>query len=140
MDNQRLNEKFIYLNELLFELKELSKMNKLEFYKSKRDISAMENYLRKALQVVIDLSEDIVSKNRLGPCNSYYEIFEILCNNNLLSKENLPLYKKMIGMRNKIVHEYERISKEVLYLVLQNNLNDFNIFIDDIKKNYKDIK
>lgn len=136
MDSERINEKILYLNELLFELKEISKMKKADFYKSKRDISAMENYLRKALQIVIDLAEDIVSKKRLGPCDSYYEVFQVLCDNGFLNEDNLSMYKKMVGMRNKIVHEYERISKEILYMVLENNLNDFNIFIEDIRKNF----
>lgn len=43
----------------------------------------------------------------------------------------------MIGMRNKIVHDYERISKEVLYMVINENLSDFDIAIDDIKRNMK---
>jgi uncharacterized protein YutE (UPF0331/DUF86 family) len=41
----------------------------------------------------------------------------------------------MVGMRNRIVHDYDRIAKEVLYLVLQNNLTDFNVFINDINEN-----
>lgn len=65
MNNERITEKLVYLNEILFELKELSKMNKFDFYKSNRDISAMENYLRKAIQIIIDLADDMVSKNRL---------------------------------------------------------------------------
>ena len=40
-------------------------------------------------------------------------------------------------MRNKIVHDYERISKEVLYMVINENLSDFDIAIDDIKRNMK---
>lgn len=93
--------------------------------------------MRKAIQIILDLADDMVAKNRLGPCSSYYETFEVLVDNNMLSKENLPLYKKMIGMRNKIVHDYERISKEVLYMVLQENLGDFDIAIEDIKRNLK---
>lgn len=40
-------------------------------------------------------------------------------------------------MRNKIVHDYERISKEVPYTVIKENLKDFDIVIDDIKRNLK---
>lgn len=65
MNNDRINEKLIYLNEILFELKEISKIEKKEFLKSKLYFSATENYLRKAIQVIIDLAEDMVSKNRL---------------------------------------------------------------------------
>ena len=43
----------------------------------------------------------------------------------------------MIGMRNKIVHDYERISKEVLYMVISENLSDFDIAIEDLKRNMK---
>lgn len=134
MDKDRINEKLIYLNEVLYELNKLSKIKKKEFLKSNIYVSATENYLRKALQIIIDLATDIVSKNRLGPCSSYYEAFEILVNNDILSEKNLDLYKKMVGMRNKIVHDYERISKEVLYMVLENNLSDFDIAIKDLKK------
>lgn len=69
--------------------------------------------------------------------SSYYETFEVLVENGMLLKENLPLYKKMIGMRNKIVYDYERISNEVLYMVLQENLGDFDISVEDIKRNLK---
>ena len=64
-------------------------------------------------------------------------MFQILVDNNLLSEDNLPLYKKMIGMRNKIVHDYDRISKEVLYMVINENLVDFDIAIEDFKRNIK---
>ncbi len=76
-------------------------------------------------------------KKGFGPCSTYYECFEVLVDNNILLEENLPLYKKMIGMRNKIVHDYERISKEVPYTVIKENLKDFDIVIDDIKRNLK---
>ena len=72
-----------------------------------------------------------------GPCISYYDVFQVLVDNKLLNKDNLPLYKKMIGMRNKIVHDYERISKEVLYMVISENLSDFDIAIEDLKRNMK---
>lgn len=44
----------------------------------------------------------------------------------------------MIGMRNKIVHDYEKISKELMYEVINNNLSDFELFISDISKNIKE--
>ena len=65
LNNERINEKLIYLNELLFDLQEISKIEKKDFYKSKIYFNAAENCLRKALQTVIDFAEDLVSKNRL---------------------------------------------------------------------------
>lgn len=65
MDKDRINEKILYLNELVFELDQMSKIDKKEFLKNKLYVEATENYLRKALQVVIDLADDMVTKNRL---------------------------------------------------------------------------
>ena len=65
MNNYIIKEKLVYLSEILFELKEIAKIDKREFIKSNIYNSAAENYLRKALQVVIDLAEYMVSKNRL---------------------------------------------------------------------------
>lgn len=65
MDKERVNEKLVYLNEILFELEGLAQIDKKEFLMSKIYFSALENYLRKALQIIIDLAEDTVSKKRL---------------------------------------------------------------------------
>lgn len=65
MDKDRINEKVIYLNELIYELKELSMISKKDFLMNRYYIGTAENDLRKALQVVIDLADDLVSKNRL---------------------------------------------------------------------------
>ena len=79
----------------------------------------------------------LFQKRDYGVCSSYYDSFVKLTDKGILSEKNLNTYKKMIGMRNKIVHDYERISKEMLYDVIKNNLGDFNCFIEDINKNIK---
>ena len=65
MDKDRVNEKIIYLKELLYSLKEMSKIERKEFVSDIKNYETTENLIRKSLQVMIDLSEDIVSKERL---------------------------------------------------------------------------
>ena len=65
MEKDRINEKIIYLRELVYNLKEISKIDRKEFVKNIYYYESTENLLRKALQIMIDLAEDIVSKNRL---------------------------------------------------------------------------
>ncbi len=137
MDRDRIIQKVVGLKELIFELKEIGKIDKKDFYKNKKDISCTENYLRKALQIVIDIAADIVSKKRLGTVNTYYEAFQLLVDNGYLPEEKLNVYKQMVGMRNRIVHDYDKISKEKLYYIIENNIVDFEIFLDDIKDEIK---
>ena len=61
-------------------------------------------------------------------------MFEKLVENDLLQKENLETYKKMIGTRNRIVHDYDRVSNEILYKIATEKITDFEIFIKDILK------
>ncbi len=43
----------------------------------------------------------------------------------------------MVKLRNKIIYEYENVTKEEVYKILQENLGDFDIAIEDIKRNLK---
>lgn len=68
-------------------------------------------------------------------CNTYYQTFEKLAENGYIASENLDIYKKMIGTRNRIVHDYDRVSNEILYIIATEKLSDFELFINDILKN-----
>ena len=74
-------------------------------------------------------------KINYGICNTYYQTFEKLVENGYLNKENLDMYKRMIGTRNRIVHDYDRVSNEILYKIATERLGDFELFIKDISKN-----
>lgn len=76
-------------------------------------------------------------KTSYGVCNTYYQTFERLAEDNYLSKENLDTYKRMIGTRNRIVHDYDRVSNEILYKIATERLGDFELFINEILKNNK---
>ena len=43
----------------------------------------------------------------------------------------------MIGTRNRIVHDYDRVSNETLYIIATEKLGDFELFITDILKDNK---
>ncbi len=49
----------------------------------------------------------------------------------------MQLYKKMIKMKNEILYDYEKISKEDIYMIINENLSDFDIAIEDFKRNIK---
>ena len=49
----------------------------------------------------------------------------------------MQLYEKMIKMKNEILYDYEKISKEDIYKVINENLSDFDIAIEDFKRNIK---
>ena len=132
MEQKRIEEKIVNLKETIEYIKKITQGNKKEILVNRLIIDSLENNLRKAIQIMIDLASDVVSKNKLGMCSTYYQTFEKLVENGYLSSENLEMYKKMIGTRNRIVHDYDRVSNEILYRIATERLDDFNIFINDL--------
>jgi len=48
--------------------------------------------------------------------------------------QNCDAYIKMVRFRNLVVHQYASIDMGILYSLVQNNLDDFKKFIDEINK------
>ena len=73
---------------------------------------AMECF--QAVNSAIELGELIVSEQNLGFPATYREIFELLHDAGVVTKENLNKMSKLIFLRNLIAHEYYRITEEEL--------------------------
>lgn len=73
---------------------------------------AMECF--QAVNSAIDLGEFMVSEKNLGFPSKYKEIFELLHEAKIISRETLDGFKRLIFLRNLISHEYYTISQEEL--------------------------
>lgn len=87
-----------------------------------------------AVNMIIDLATHIVVKNNMGLPETLGEAFTILHKEKYLSEEDCQTYKKMVGLRNLLSHEYVSIDKNLIYSIMKNNLIDikkFIVFIDE---------
>lgn len=67
---------------------------------------------------LIEIGEYIVSKEKLGFPSSYREIFDLLFKANIISEEELKVFRRLIYLRNLISHEYYKMSeKELLEMI-----------------------
>jgi len=113
-------------------LKEISKLSKQEFKNNDDYFAIAEHHLRRSLEAVIDLGRHICVKEDLGQPQDYTEVFDILNNGGVLSKEFTESIRGMAGYRNRLVHMYNQIDKEEIYQILQERLDDFDIFTNEI--------
>ena len=58
---------------------------------------------------------------------SGFDVFEVLAQNEVISNPDLALWKKVIGLRNAIVHEYQEIHWESVALLLKEKKIQFAI-------------
>jgi uncharacterized protein YutE (UPF0331/DUF86 family) len=117
-------------------LSEIKKENPtLGKYKiSWRDKDSVERNLHKIIEGVIDIGKMLIAEKRFREPASNREIFQILEENGIFPLEFTPLLDKMIGMRNIIVHGYNRIDDSIVFGVLKKNLADIKKLSGILKK------
>lgn len=95
---------------------------------------AVERYLYLVAQSVIDLAEAVIALKGFRKPTTMSENFYILEEQNVIKP---ALGEKMIGLvgfRNVIAHDYEKVNYDIVFDVLQNRLNDIEEFISAVKK------
>jgi uncharacterized protein YutE (UPF0331/DUF86 family) len=117
----------------LFEI--LQENPTLETYRNSwKDKDSAERNLQKTIEALIDIGKMLVSEKQLREPANNREVFLILEENNLFPSEFMALIDRMIGMRNIIVHSYDRIDDAVVYEVLKTNLDDIRMLRSYLKK------
>lgn len=95
---------------------------------------AAERNLHRSIEAIIDIGKILISDKKLKIPESNREVFILLAENDLFPAEYLDLIFKMIGVRNLIVHSYDKIDDSVLYGILKKNLNDLKKILQILKE------
>jgi uncharacterized protein YutE (UPF0331/DUF86 family) len=93
--------------------------------------------LIQSIQASVDIGAHIISDSEWGVPGSQADIFEILAQNKIISKQLSQGMIKMVGFRNRIVHEYEEIDLRIVYDVWQKNSKDVDKFCKSVVLKYK---
>lgn len=83
-----------------------------------------ERFLQIAVEILDDLGAHIVAQRGAGPVDSYRDIPERLVVLGSIDEEQAELWRRMIGFRNVIVHDYLDVDRAIVFDVLQNRLDD----------------
>ncbi len=128
--------KFELIEESLQKLSEIKRENpSLDKYRgSWKDKDSAERNIQKIVEAIIDVGKMLIAQKRLKEPANNREVFLILEEKGLFPSEFIPLVDKMIGMRNIIVHSYNRINDEIVYGVIKKNLKDIENFSINLKK------
>lgn len=90
---------------------------------------AVERYIYLAVQATIDLAEAVVAYKRLRKPTTMAEPFYILEEEKIISLDLAKTMANMVGFRNIIAHDYEKINYDIVYDILQKKLTDIETFL-----------
>lgn len=92
----------------------------------------IQRIVERTLQMMIELCADVaghlIADRRLRTPETYADTFRVLGENGLLAPEQTTIMEKMAKFRNVVVHQYETVDAEIVILVLQKHLDDFDQF------------
>jgi uncharacterized protein YutE (UPF0331/DUF86 family) len=130
----KILEKLSNLNEYIKYLDQIKKESKNEkmFLNDFYLFGNAERFLQLSIQSIIDIIHLIIVEKNLERPNDNYEAISILFSKKILSKKSATILNLMVGLRNILVHEYGKIDRKNIYLILTKNL-------DDIKRIKKEI-
>ncbi|MEW6570750.1 MAG: DUF86 domain-containing protein [Nitrospirota bacterium] len=124
------------IEECLKRLAEIKKGNQsFQKYRSSwKDKDSAERNLQKIIEAIIDIGKMIIANLKLREPGNNREVFLILEENGLFPSEYMNLIDRMIGMRNIIVHSYDRIDDAIVYGVLKKSIGDIKKLTVILKK------
>jgi uncharacterized protein YutE (UPF0331/DUF86 family) len=131
---QKLKEKGANLDEYFKYLLTLQKEveSKEDFVSDFRLFGNTERYLQLSIQCVLDITHLLVLAIGLERPHNNYEGLATLTSRHIISEKTGENLKKMVGLRNLLVHEYGKVDKEKIYHILKNDIEDIQLFKKEV--------
>jgi uncharacterized protein YutE (UPF0331/DUF86 family) len=124
----KIKGKLTNLQSFLDKLRILASIPQEEFSEDFTKVESAKHLLQVSIESCLDIGNHIIASKRFRAPESYTNIFEILVEEGILPEENLEKFRYMAQFRNRLVHLYWDIDADVVYEILQKNLDDFDIF------------
>ena len=102
-----------------------------KYYALPSEIPFHENYLiqdaillnlQRIGEMTIDISNYLIKKKKLGLPQDSANAFELLQRGGLISEEMMNRMKGMVGFRNIVVHEYQKLDLAIVVDVIEHHL------------------
>lgn len=92
--------------------------------------------LQRACEQCIDLANYTIRVRKLGLPKESRDSFRLLAANRIITAELSARLEGMVGFRNVLVHEYQRLDIGLMVDVVENRLDDLLLFADTIVKEF----
>ncbi len=112
----------------------LSSFGKYQASPDCKDIA--ERNIQVAIEGCLDIAKVVISSMELPEPKDNKGVFTVLAEAGILSNESLKFLVPMAETRNVLVRGYDKVEDSVIYEVMKRHLDDFAVFLKEIKKNY----
>jgi len=103
-----------------------------------RQDAAILNIAR-ACEQSIDLANVVIKTQQLGIPNESRESFSFLAKAALISDDLCERLQRMVGFRNIVIHEYQKVDVSVVQAIIESGLDDLLLFTDAMIDRFGDV-
>jgi len=129
-----IENKIRKLQEYLEKLSKLAETKKKEFLADFRNTASAKYLIQVSIECCLDIANHIIASEKFRSPRDYVDSFRVLHERGIIPDSLIGNLEKMAKFRNRLVHIYWEINDDLIYEILQSNLNDFNLFIQNILK------
>lgn len=83
-----------------------------------------------SIECCLDAAHHIIASEGFRVPKDYFDTFKILNEKGIVPDTFMPTLRRMVRFRNRLVHLYWEVDDHMVYQILQDNLRDFETFVD----------
>ena len=127
--------KLIKMEEYIAELEEFKPDTYQEYKKDQLKRYAVERLIQLIIDLALDVNNILIKKADKYPAKDYFSSFLELVDLEILPEEFAKDIAPSTGIRNRLVHEYERINDKVVYQNLDKLIKYYLNYIKYVNQN-----
>lgn len=124
-----LQEKLIRMSQYIAELKQFSAYTYEEYTGDIKIKYSVERLLQLIVDLALDINNIILSYLKKPPASDYFNSFIELAEADVLPSEFAAKIAPATGLRNRLVHQYEKINDKIVYDCIGTTIIDFTRYM-----------
>lgn len=132
MSEQLIRTKLSLIQKYLGKLEPLLAKDTHQIMNDELLLATVERYTQLIIDAAIDTNTHIISSRKLPTPNDYFNTFTALAEAKILEHDFARKIAGSVGLRNRIVHNYEDVSLTRMIDEIKANINDYRIYVIEI--------
>ena len=95
-------------------------------------LRALERIIQLIVDEIIDINNHIICYAQLRVPEDFQSAFLVIAENNILPEGFARRIAPVVGLRNRLVHRYEKVNVEILLDTIRKSKDDFKKYVKHI--------
>ena len=134
IDTLLIEKKLQQIIEYLDELRPIARMSPEEVLRDYLKYHTAERIFQLIVDTIVDINIHLIKEGDFAVPDDFQSTFTTLADNDILPRDFAEQIAPVVGLRNRVVHRYETLSRRTFIELLQKNYPDFGLYIAIVKE------